>query len=229
MNARSENPRSENRDKVELEREGDEIREDLDRTLDALGRKLAPDRLMERSVEYLRENGSQVVQEIGQTVRAHPLPILLTAAGLVWLTGSIVTGRSGNGSAGARRRTRRASSDGDGQYSRTGGNGTSRGGKTRRVLRQGAATVRDKAQDIGSGISDLVRNQPLAVGALAVATGAIIGAALPVTSYESELLGDLPEKAGQKMRDMIANTVRSDNAPSTGNAQGSETSPSGSV
>lgn len=87
----------------DLEREGEEIRADLDRTLDEIERKLSPGELLDRSVEFLRDNGSDFLKEAGETVRRNPIPVLLTAAGLVWLTASVASSRSSGGRSGFNR------------------------------------------------------------------------------------------------------------------------------
>lgn len=88
MNATTDNggwanrPGGSNRSASELEREGEEIRADLDRTLDEIERKLSPGELLDRSVDFLRDHGSDFLAEAGETVRRNPVPVLLTAAGL---------------------------------------------------------------------------------------------------------------------------------------------------
>ena len=69
------------------------IRADLDRTLDALERKLSPSQLLDRSLAYLREHGGDMAVALGDSVRRNPVPILLTVAGLGWLIVSSVRTR----------------------------------------------------------------------------------------------------------------------------------------
>ena len=57
MNATTQRGDASVRDASELEREGDEIRADMGRTLDELERKFSPEQMMERSMSFLRENG----------------------------------------------------------------------------------------------------------------------------------------------------------------------------
>ncbi|HEY4368720.1 MAG TPA: hypothetical protein VGN07_15905 [Steroidobacteraceae bacterium] len=172
--------------KGELEREGDEIRADMDRTLGALERKFSPDQLLDRSLDFLRENGSNVVQEIGETVRNHPLPMVLTAAGLIWLTSSIARSRASTsdestGEAGIRAQEDRSSPDGS-------------------RIRRSVHAVQTRAHHATASFVGLVHDQPLAVGALAVATGALIGAALPISRYETELMGPAADRAMAQAR-----------------------------
>ena len=77
-----------------LERRGEQIRADLDRTLDEIGRKFSSGELVDRSVEFVRDRGPELLREAGESVRRNPGPVLLTAAGLIWLTSSIARSRS---------------------------------------------------------------------------------------------------------------------------------------
>lgn len=192
MNATTQRGDASVRDASELEREGDEIRADMGRTLDELERKFSPEQMMERSMSFLRENGSTLVREIGTTVRNHPLPVLLTAAGLIWLTGSITQSR--------RKRPGSGSSDGA-TYSGTDSESSpqatdaSASSTVRSKVSASMRAVRDREQRAAENFVGLVQDQPLALGALAVAAGALIGAALPMTSYENELLGKTQDGA----------------------------------
>lgn len=160
-----------------LEREGDEIRADLGRTIEALEQRFQPRQVMERSLGFLRENGSAVLEEVGTTVRNHPLPLLVTGAGLIWLASSLMSSRGQ-----------------DGQQPRH----LDSAGERRTPSRDGGK--------IGSGLNTLVREQPLVLGALAVATGALLGAAVPMTAYEDRIAGPLRDqalsKAAQKVREV---------------------------
>jgi ElaB/YqjD/DUF883 family membrane-anchored ribosome-binding protein len=78
----------------DLERRGEQIRADLDRTLDEIGRKFSSGELVDRSVEFVRDRGPELLREAGESVRRNPGPALLTAAGLIWLTSSLVRSRS---------------------------------------------------------------------------------------------------------------------------------------
>src|SRR5688572_33090568 len=92
MNATSERPGS-NRDPEQLERTADSIRADLDRTLDALERKLSPSQLLDRSLDYLRAHSGDVTRAVGETIRRNPIPIALAAAGIGWLITSSLRSR----------------------------------------------------------------------------------------------------------------------------------------
>lgn len=88
------NATTDKRSADDLERRGEQIRADLDRTLDEIGRKFSSGELVDRSVEFVRDRGPELLREAGESVRRNPGPVLLTAAGLIWLTSSIVRSRS---------------------------------------------------------------------------------------------------------------------------------------
>jgi ElaB/YqjD/DUF883 family membrane-anchored ribosome-binding protein len=192
----------------ELQRDGDAIRAHMDRTLEALERKFSPRELADRSATYLREHSSQLVDEIGDTMRRHPVTLLLTAAGIAWLGTAIVRERRGTSSNGYHDATdAQVSRDNDVSWSRGDGQQSQAGYETprgtwqraRRRARTTASNMRgrvgatvdsalDRIADTRGQIGNLVQEQPLVVGLLAAAAGALIGAALPVSEPERRLL-----------------------------------------
>jgi hypothetical protein len=67
-----------------------------------------------------------------------------------------------------------------------------------------AQSARSQARRAGEGFNDLLYEQPLLVGALGVAVGALIGAALPTTETEDRALGDTRDRLMQRARDVGA-------------------------
>jgi ElaB/YqjD/DUF883 family membrane-anchored ribosome-binding protein len=70
-----------------------------------------------------------------------------------------------------------------------------------------AGSVRSQTQRMGSGYSNMLQENPMAAGAIAIAAGALIGALLPITRQENRLMGETSDKLKSKAGDM-ANTVR---------------------
>ena len=61
-------------------------RGDLDRTLSAIERRLAPGQLMEDGVYFLRNNGAtEYVQNLGAAAKNDPIPLALVGVGIAWL------------------------------------------------------------------------------------------------------------------------------------------------
>lgn len=241
MNASTDNgawarPGTSDRSPADLEREGEQIRADLDRTLDEIERKLSPGELLDRSVDFLRNNGSEFIREAGETVRSNPIPVLLTAAGLIWLTTSIATRRRSNassygegefssyrGSEGveeyghndggirskvdeARSRvTNAAQRVGDrvsGVTDRVSGKAHDIAGRARGRLSSTMHSMQDRTQGVRSDLMTLVQEQPIALGALALAAGALVGAALPITQYENRMVGPARDRTLARAKEM---------------------------
>lgn len=215
------NATTNDRSAADLEREGEEIRANLDRTLDEIQHRLSPGEMMDRSMEFLRDHGMDLLREAGETVRQNPVPIVLTAAGLLWLTSSIVSSRSGR-----RNKDERGDWRDEGQdlsqyraQSRYSGadqedrwdssahgrmrNATHRmKGRVKGGLSSSMQAVQSRTQDAGSHFSNLVQEQPVALGALALAAGALLGAALPMTRTENRWVGPVHDRTMARAKEV---------------------------
>jgi ElaB/YqjD/DUF883 family membrane-anchored ribosome-binding protein len=70
-----------------------------------------------------------------------------------------------------------------------------------------SSQAKDSATQVSNRFGEILRDNPLAVGAVAIAAGAAVGLALPSTSIEKEYIGEtsgmLVDKAGQVARDAV--------------------------
>ena len=73
------------KDPATLEREIDQTRANMDRTLDALERKFSPGQLLDQAMEFARENGGEFPNNLGRSIKENPVPALLTAVGIAWM------------------------------------------------------------------------------------------------------------------------------------------------
>jgi ElaB/YqjD/DUF883 family membrane-anchored ribosome-binding protein len=64
------------------------------------------------------------------------------------------------------------------------------------------------AQQATSGFQAMMQNNPLAVGAAAVAVGLAIGLAVPETSKEDELMGDARADMTDRAQQMVQDTAQ---------------------
>jgi hypothetical protein len=92
-------------------------------------------------------------------------------------------------------------------------------------------SMQDRTQNMRSDLMDLVQRQPVALGALALAAGALIGAALPITRYENRLVGPARDRTlarakelGQREYEHLKETVSSSLERREGSNRSSETS-----
>ncbi len=206
------------RDPADLERSADQIRADMGRTLDALERRFSPEQLIDRSLGYLREHGSELSQTLGATMRNNPVPIVLTLAGVTWLVASSYNkrqppgqdlqsrfARSGVGqklqarASSARDRVKSAAdsarqrfSHGErvAEYEDYGSSAyDTSSSRLSDALHSARENARARAHQAQDRIYTMMEDQPLVLGALAVAIGAIIGTAIPSTQYENRMLG----------------------------------------
>ena len=98
------NAPTDKRSAEDLERRGEQIRADLDRTLDEIGRKFSSGELVDRSVEFVRDRGPELLREAGESIRRNPGPAMLTAAGLICAAGSLPAERTAMASPASARR-----------------------------------------------------------------------------------------------------------------------------
>ena len=203
MNASSQRP--EEGKPEQLERTADRLRADLDRTLEALERRLAPSQLLDRSLSYVREHGGEMVEAVGQSVRRNPVPILLTVAGLGWLVVSAVRSRdtvdvtigdeyTGEDDEAALSDEFDDESDDDTAYAQSGG--------LRSRFYDGVEAARAQTRRVQYQAMSTIEERPFLFGGLAVAIGALIGAVIPSTQYEDKVVGELRDRAVDRAKQM---------------------------
>jgi ElaB/YqjD/DUF883 family membrane-anchored ribosome-binding protein len=234
-------------DPSSIERESDQIRADMGRTLDQIEQKLSPREVVDRSWELIEERGGRIVRRLGDAVKENPVPLLLVATGLVWFFASAVrSGASAQSSVGDEEG---AESFGDSEageaYAADAGAGeeglphklrekaavvgerlqrnaadlseklhsgasaaSQRLQSSKRAVKQRLRSTRRFAeaetQRVRDNFSTMLDEQPLVLGAIGVAIGALIGSALPETEYEHRLMGKAKVKSLAKAKEIGA-------------------------
>jgi ElaB/YqjD/DUF883 family membrane-anchored ribosome-binding protein len=74
---------------------------------------------------------------------------------------------------------------------------------TRERAHQAADTARHQAERVRQGYDHLVQEQPLALGAIGFAIGALLGAAAPRTRREDELMGEASDRLKQDAQEAV--------------------------
>lgn len=180
----------------------------------------------------LSEQGSDFLHDLGDAARRNPVSAVLIGAGVLWmLTGR---GRALGAAGDMARRIPEAAGSGFDAASstlrsgwRSAGNAVSSAAGT---LQSGASSAMDRASRFGSeqadalsgyvksvpdsgaemigsvrsNLSDLFRAQPLALGALGLAIGAGIAAALPSTEVEAEYFGETSDNIKEQAKEFAA-------------------------
>ena len=181
------------KDPAQLEREIDQQRNHIAELVEALGDRLSPGEMFERVLGYGKEGGREFAGNLSHTVKSHPVPALLTAAGMLWLySGSrhdsetIATGTTADLDMHKPDLGERM------QHVRQGASEKARG--VRRTAHDAADSARSGAQRANEGFHHMLEENPMALGAIGVAAGALLGAMLPVTRKEHELMGEASDR-----------------------------------
>jgi hypothetical protein len=203
-----------------LERDIDATRADVRATLTTLERRLSFERLVEMTVGRIRDRGGEFAGNLTDTATQNPVPVLLTTIGLGWMMLMSRRGDANGVARPTRSRSRtadvvdRASSAADQVGDRIQAAGerlhdtveSSRQtlGETAESVRAGAsraaAATREQVDNARERMERLLDEQPLMLGALGLAAGALIGALLPTTEAEDRLIGDVRDKAVQSVK-----------------------------
>jgi hypothetical protein len=123
MSRDDQKERASNRPKAktsaELEREVESTRAGLTATLEDLKDRMSPGKLVDDLFQLATDSaGGEIVNGVGRSVRANPVPVLLIGAGFAWLLASANT------------------SDADGDYETVGGIAMKRGGQRNRSRKE---------------------------------------------------------------------------------------------
>jgi hypothetical protein len=167
----------------------DEVRGRMDATLDEIEHRLNVRRMVREGLDELRNTGivrsaSAMASSAGRSARDHPVPAALTGAGLL---GLIAWGVIAGSHARHERRARRDVSDAvqaarqrlqSARRSLTGGSSTA----GRRVIEAGSDALQHVGE-VGSEAREMVRQHPMAAGAVGLALLALALAATPAVRH----------------------------------------------
>jgi uncharacterized protein YjbJ (UPF0337 family) len=71
---------------AQLEREAEQTRNELARTLDELRERITPGQLVDEAMDYAKDTtGGEFVRNLSRQMAANPLPVMLIGAGISWL------------------------------------------------------------------------------------------------------------------------------------------------
>ena len=190
-------------------------------TLNELGDRLEPGNLVNQAKENVYDATVGRVEETAKgmsdmvidTIKRNPIPAAIAGAGLAMLWANRSSGTKNYEVAG---------------YNQSGyryGDGADQGPDLGAKARDAASTVGDAASTVGQNVSGAVgsvaegagqavgevgfrldnfmKASPLAMAAIAAGAGAVIGAVLPETKQEQQVLGDVSRQIGTTVRDTV--------------------------
>jgi hypothetical protein len=162
------------------------------------------------------ENGSDFIHGLGDAVRKNPVSAALIGMGVLWLFSGSKSGaravefvrstamdRIPNAAGDAVERARsalRPSTDAVGEQvaSVTGATKESAADNLDGAARYGQGAGSEVLETVRSNLSEVFKTQPLALGAIGIAIGVGIAAALPATKLEADYLGEASDGAKAK-------------------------------
>ena len=86
-----------------IEKQIDEKRANINRTLNALEERFSPGQMFDQTLGMVRDNGGEVAQNLGRSFRDNPMPFLLTGIGIAW---AMAASSSPSGASAGRYRSR---------------------------------------------------------------------------------------------------------------------------
>ncbi len=192
----------------DIQAEIERTRNHMGRTLSAIEQRLSPGQLVDEGLDYLRHSGArEYVVNLGEAAKRDPLPLALVGVGLAWL---MMSDRRSRGEASA---DVHSVSDGTSQVKDTAAHLKAGMSRTSQKLSDTASAARDRAgqvtdaarrqaERVRGGFDRLLNEQPLALGAIGLALGAMLGGSAPRTREEDELMGDASERVRDDLNEM---------------------------
>jgi hypothetical protein len=192
----------------EIQAEIARARGDMDATLNAIEQRLTPGQLVDQGIDYLRNSGAnEFVSNLGGSVKTNPLPVALVGIGIAWL---MATGnrkpsydymQSESSGPGMMQRASEGMSSAKDSLSQNARSARERVGQMGQTARQQVDRLKGQAQRARSGYDHLVREQPLALGAIGLAIGACLAAVAPRTRQEDELMGEASDRLTEQAKE----------------------------
>ena len=184
------------RDPDQLQRELDAQRRHVTSLVAALEDRLSPGQLASTVLGAGKDGGKEFATNLSHAVRANPLPALLTAGGMLWLYAQ--RDRP------IQRDPYEVTSEGPGMRDKVSGKWDSTKGKARL-----------KAHEARMGFDNMLEDTPVALGALGIAAGAMLGAILPSTESEDRWMGDMRDRVAEDFKSGAREATRPNGSASS--------------
>lgn len=212
-----------------LEREIDQQRAEIGSTLNALEQKFSPGELFDKALGFARGNGGEFAHNLGSSLKSNPVAALLVGIGVAGLMmGSRRSSADYGGYETYAYDDGISPYDTDRDYPGHGTHGDSRIGEQASHLKEkarhmkanlsesaherrqqfGAAgqhlysNARHQAHNAQQSLARMVDDQPLALGAIGIGIGALLGALVPPTHQEDQLLGATADRLKAQASDL---------------------------
>ena len=191
----------------------EDTRADMSQTLNEIQERLSPENLMDQAKEAVREatigkvgevagRAGNAIKEVGTTVGdqiwKNPIPIALIGLGVGMLVMKNYRGQSyGNGSSPQQQSTGASALN---QVKETASDIANRSTQT-------LNEIGTKAKNGASRFGEIMRDNPLAAGAVAIAAGTAVGLLIPSTQIENEYIGETGERLVDRVEDVARDAL----------------------
>jgi len=188
-------------------------RNEMDQTLSAIEHRLTPGQLVDQGLDYLRHSGArEYAANLGSSVKTNPLPVTLAGIGLAWMMATSnrspqpASNEDGGPGIGERMRsakdTLQSTKDSiSGSMQSTKESLSSGVQSAKHSLSSGMQSARDRASQLSDTAGRqvdrarenwdyMLRENPLVLGAIGLAIGAVAAALAPRTRAEDQMMGE---------------------------------------
>jgi hypothetical protein len=206
----------------EIEAEVMRVRREMDATLSEIEGRLTTGQLVDQGLDYLKNSGArEFASNLGSSVKYNPLPVTLVGIGLAWLMFASRRGASAGAYAyegtGQSTGVRERASEALNRVSETAASTRETAARSMHAVsqrwaetstsvrdraRQAAESGRRQAERARDGFQYMLREQPLALGAIGLAVGAAVAAAVPRSRQEDEWMGEASDRMAQQAKQM---------------------------
>ena len=188
----------------------------VERVMETIGEVTEPAReAMSRAGTTIKEAGTSV----GNSMWKNPIPLALIGlgVGMLWMRS-----RRGNGYDAGREHVAHEASkpqrrrsigsnaicgSGTGALNQVKESASNLANRSTEALSNLGSKARESASEVSTRFGQLLRENPLAVGAVAVAAGTAVGLALPSTQFESEYIGETSERLVDKAQEVARGAI----------------------
>jgi len=212
----------------QLERETEQTRAAIADTLDELRACMTPGRVLDQLADRMSDGATAAfARNLKDQTVSNPLPVALIGTGLAWL---MLTSRGTRSRSSLRDAVGEASETAETARELAGdvtetmqGHTTSAADAVQRgyetvtdAARRAASTVSDSTKaasqrtlQSGSALVDFCREQPLVLAGFGIALGAVMGALLPATETESQLMGEASDRVKDRAQELVSEQYES--------------------
>ena len=220
-------------DPATLLREINQTRAAVSQTLDCLERKLTAGQLLDQCLTFFGMKGTEIGSSVGKCIKDNPMPVLLTATGIGWMMFgpsqnrtvvrynhyddaddgaegmiSTMSDKMQSGATATRQQFGKTAERAKETVNRTTDKVKETADRATDALHETVNKTADIAQSqvkqVRNGFNQLLEEQPLILGAIGLAVGAMIGAAFPSTEQEDRLVGEFRDKTINKGKELGA-------------------------